>query len=562
MMRMAIINKLFFFLGFICLPSSLADSTLRNDLTYSQASSTTIFPYQKFIQRNIESSNEVDLTNPRMLDETTALSTMFFVGIWQINEANNDSKLFDRFEHRQGKISMSFNEGFQIEDQLIWYKQPIPEISVYYVQMQIIDGDYYDNSREVITINDLSDINFDSSTNIFTVTKGNIDFYPDTGCNLTIQIDFTGISPSLTSENQTYDTNTTGPIKALATSPNCKLNFAATMQIESQDYSTRVINLIIFHEIILIVIVYTNMKLIKRLYKSTAESNRVSMAEPVYIGIWDLVFVTNMHMISTESTLVISFIVFCINLMLLIFTSILLLVTPMVKRTQTIDINIFISSFLKLVCFYGFLPVLLMVLVLRFSVSTFFHPIFLFSTNLYLLPQIIHNIAKGIPVLFEPHTIAYIISLRPLISFYFKACPSNIYGLGSSSFVVAIIVTSIGAQVIFLYLQAKYGVRFFIPKKIHSNDYSYFHDQSEESSATELIKIVRTCNICLGKLSKAPNLTEQPDMEAQSILERIKAQPETVMNTECKHKFHAICLIEWMKDKMECPMCGFVLRPI
>ena len=516
--------------------------------------------------RRYEYPGGINAVGKRSLDEKSVtlenvLSTMFFVGTWQINPTNG-SKLFEMFEHQQGKIMMSFNEGFQIEDQLIWYKQPIPAIPIYYIQMQIIDGEYFDNSHEVITIDDLLKSDFDVSSKVLTIIRDNFVIFPYEACNISLRIDFSDVLANSGDSEDTYNTNGTGLIKASVRSLNCKVNFDANMQIGSQDYTTRIVSLTIFHETILFVIFLTNMKLIKRLFKSTAESNRVSVAEPVFIGLWDLVFVTNMHIVSTESTLSLTLILFALNLTMLIFTSILLLVIPMVKRTQSIDTNILISEFLKLICSYGFSPVIAMILILKFSVSMFFHPTFLFLTNLYLLPQIIHNIAKGIPVLFEPHTILYTISLRPLLSFYFKACPSNIYEITPSIPGTIAIVISVGLQIFILFLQAKYGVRFFLPKRILSDEYSYFHDQSEENSAMELIKIIRTCNICLGKLSKSPNLTETPDMEVQSTLDRMDIQPESTMKTECKHKFHAVCLIEWMKEKMECPMCGFVLRPL
>ena len=119
-------------------------------------------------------------------------------------------------------------------------------------------------------------------------------------------------------------------------------------------------------------------------------------------------------------------------------------------------------------------------------------------------------------------------------------------------------------QVAVLYLQAKLGVRFFIPRSILPSDHNYFQDISEDrDQGTELKPLLlKMCNICMGNLSERSNFAEITNPEVKDVLTRLGVRPESTMRTECRHKFHAACLIEWMMVKMECPVCKVTLRAI
>lgn len=61
------------------------------------------------------------------------------------------------------------------------------------------------------------------------------------------------------------------------------------------------------------------------------------------------------------------------------------------------------------------------------------------------------------------------------------------------------------------------------------------------------------------------NLFEDPEAKLEEPLllnEGINSQilekhiiKKTIMKTPCNHKFHVPCLLEWIKVKLECPVC-------
>lgn len=200
-----------------------------------------------------------------------------------------------------------------------------------------------------------------------------------------------------------------------------------------------------------------------------------------------------------------------------------------------------------------------MILSLNIFDDVFFSTTFLVAINLYFVPQIVSNVIYGASGDFDFKSIVLALSLRPLLPLYIKGYPDNLYQISSSTFFVIGVIALVLFQILILYFQAKRGARFFIPEGLLSKlskDLGYFKDLSGESEGTELIKLVRTCNICMGQLSKEPRGVETAHPEAIKILKKRNMTAGKVMRTECGHKFHAICLIESMMSKMECPMCG------
>jgi len=190
--------------------------------------------------------------------------------------------------------------------------------------------------------------------------------------------------------------------------------------------------------------------------------------------------------------------------------------------------------------------------------------------SLIFIPQIIANAAIGAPVTFDYVSYGFIIGLRPGFVMYLKGFSENIFQVKSSILLCFAILISFGFQIYVLYLQSIKGPRFFILKGVFTtSDYDYFRDGSIDSRASlqqnnriELTNMTKTCKICMEKLKEPPHHEEIIDEKAKAVLDRLGVRPRKIMKTECRHRFHAICLVEWMMVKMECPKCGTILKPL
>ncbi|XP_065874476.1 transmembrane E3 ubiquitin-protein ligase FLY2-like isoform X2 [Euphorbia lathyris] len=121
----------------------------------------------------------------------------------------------------------------------------------------------------------------------------------------------------------------------------------------------------------------------------------------------------------------------------------------------------------------------------------------------------------GILVMYEFHNF-----LRPILLLIWCICLSVFIGLQAS----------------ILLLQHYFGSRWFIPKQILPEKYSYFRRFDQNTShATD-------CVICMTAI----------DLPQRS---------SDCMVTPCDHFFHTGCLQRWMDIKMECPTCRRPLPP-
>lgn len=154
----------------------------------------------------------------------------------------------------------------------------------------------------------------------------------------------------------------------------------------------------------------------------------------------------------------------------------------------------------------------------------------LFST---WIPQIIFNVLKGCRNSIPPTYYVGITYIRlfemginflsPTSLFFFKkSC--------RSSFFLAFLWSTF--QVIFLFLQKKFGGAFFLPKSMKNEPYDYY--------------------------SKKP----EPHTECPICLSEINTDNEVAVITPCNHAFHEACLRRWMVEQSICPMCRRSLPPI
>jgi len=135
-----------------------------------------------------------------------------------------------------------------------------------------------------------------------------------------------------------------------------------------------------------------------------------------------------------------------------------------------------------------------------------------------------------------------------VIPLYARTCPANIFELTPSMSFLVWYCSILGVQILMLFLQSKFGSRFFIPSYLLPPKFNYFvvvnipHNDDQRSSDEVL------CPICMDNLFTEPS-------DSNSELLKSPAPTITIMQTPCKHKFHIKCLQEWMKIKLECPFC-------
>ncbi len=123
------------------------------------------------------------------------------------------------------------------------------------------------------------------------------------------------------------------------------------------------------------------------------------------------------------------------------------------------------------------------------------------------------------------------------------------------------VIVLISLQLWIVHNQNIKGPFFFIHKSWLPNYYNYYHEFKLDSKC-ELYE--QECAICLCPL------TEQDPITAGQMKEKCEARTEeeivgqshqinenqtvTLMVTPCQHKFHPVCLEEWLEYKKECPV--------
>mmetsp|Transcript_22809 Transcript_22809/g.53279 ORF Transcript_22809/g.53279 Transcript_22809/m.53279 type:complete len:581 (-) Transcript_22809:69-1811(-) len=189
--------------------------------------------------------------------------------------------------------------------------------------------------------------------------------------------------------------------------------------------------------------------------------------------------------------------------------------------------------------FYG---VLVIGLLLIFVFLQHIHIIVLFS-QLYWVPQIVHDIRHGTR---SPLCWRFVLGIavsRSLAILYLWGCPVSIFD-GSiyprlphapSAWVCLAVVHIQFSQLLIMLSQQRYGPRWFVPWLCLPHIYNYRRSVPVPQPDAE-------CVICMGALT-----------EGEQHLHVV---------TPCEHRFHASCLEQWMDVKLECPTCRSALPPM
>ncbi|KAL7185478.1 hypothetical protein ACSBR2_027428 [Camellia fascicularis] len=182
--------------------------------------------------------------------------------------------------------------------------------------------------------------------------------------------------------------------------------------------------------------------------------------------------------------------------------------------------------------FYG---ILLGGILVMYEFHRFLRPILLLIHSFWI-PQIVTNVVRDSRKPLHPHYILGMTITRLAIPLYVFGCPHNFMRIEPDKSWCICLCAFMGFQASILLLQHYLGSRWFIPRQILPEKYSYYRRFDQGANhATD-------CVICMTTID-------------------ITQRSNDCMVTPCDHFFHSGCLQRWMDIKMECPTCRRPLPP-
>ncbi|XVF66809.1 hypothetical protein PTKIN_Ptkin10aG0067400 [Pterospermum kingtungense] len=174
-------------------------------------------------------------------------------------------------------------------------------------------------------------------------------------------------------------------------------------------------------------------------------------------------------------------------------------------------------------------------ILVMYEFHNFLRPILLLLYSFWI-PQIITNVIRDPRKPLHPHYILGMTITRLAIPLYIFGCPHNFMRIEPDKSWCVCLGVFMGLQASILLLQHYLGSRWFIPRQILPEKYSYYRRlDPDRNHSTD-------CVICM----TAIDLTQRSS---------------DCMVTPCDHFFHSGCLQRWMDIKMECPTCRRSLPP-
>ena len=189
------------------------------------------------------------------------------------------------------------------------------------------------------------------------------------------------------------------------------------------------------------------------------------------------------------------------------------------------------------------------------------------------IPQIIKNAINGYR---NTPTIIYAIcqSIHSVfIPIYNKGFQSNFLALKPHYQFVLFLILWIGIQLIFLKIQQT-RPRFLIPRELRDRlDDGFYRYSTTFEDDSKLSQTSFTSGL---SVRTQDNEMDQKQKRVAKRLENIQKyeciiccqelgnnndghQISKFAKTPCKHRFHQVCLTEWMNQKLECPICRSIL---
>lgn len=210
------------------------------------------------------------------------------------------------------------------------------------------------------------------------------------------------------------------------------------------------------------------------------------------------------------------------------------------------------------------------------------------------LPQIYRNIVRGSRKAFLWRYVIVTSCVRLIPVLYVFLVPANIVDHRYGGTFAAIICCYVWFQICLLVAQSIFGPRFFIPRGTYNALYDYHPVITEEDLETGFNFVKDSdnpTNVRVGLPEAAVSLSDG-DEDDTSLLQRkasvdcaicmnpvevvilpknkmhIASTPANIlarrkyMVTPCKHVFHSDCMEQWMRTRLQCPVCRNPLPPI
>jgi hypothetical protein len=424
---------------------------------------------------------------------------------------------------------------------------------------EFYDGQYCDQKTAELTIyfNNLTDYQGNSTWSnpqaTFVVALGeDLSTHPSLNCTGYYEVTFVDTNTNAPASNYTNiphptEMNVTFTLKGgVPIQPQCNIFLLGSGSADDMGLQSETMKFSMMITAICVIHLYASIQLIKTVVENEPEGKRFSLITLGYLVIWDVylcLFLLQASLTDYEFFHYFITPAFWYFILASIFETRLVsliwkiryqdqFLTPAELRTGVVSFYI---------NFYG---VMAIVLVLAYSFIPSFW--FLFTSSLFFLPQIFHNAIRGERYKFNSNYIFCLGLVRIAIPLYARSCPANIFELTPSNNFLMWYSSVIAVQVLVLYLQSKFGSRFFIPSFLLPPKFNYYIAMPVPQNCSANDEVL--CPICMDNLFQEPS---DPNTEL------LKTPPPviTIMQTPCKHKFHIKCLHEWLRIKLECPFC-------
>ncbi|KRX08224.1 hypothetical protein PPERSA_07704 [Pseudocohnilembus persalinus] len=310
---------------------------------------------------------------------------------------------------------------------------------------------------------------------------------------------------------------------------------------------------------------YGILKVLKNIINNPQDSARYSLEAISAVFIWDGMFAGSHILFSIKNFDIFQYLMppsVLFMVLWVIFERILMLQIWKLNNHAILENETLFRK--QLMVFHLKIYFIMCVLIILGQYVIFIDFLFI-SINLITLFQIFNIAYKGQQQRIDQHFIWCVILPRSIIPLYLRGCPYNIFHLEPSFFVTFSILVLIFLQVLVLYAQQYLGPRFFIPDILQPNKFNYFMKIPQMNDIEQGIdqEFAEDCTICFTPLYQQPGIDMNSDnSQNNQFYRRLRRKKNQIMRTPCNHKFHIICLSNWMNIKMECPSCRSKLPPI
>ncbi|CAK7894889.1 transmembrane E3 ubiquitin-protein ligase 1 [[Candida] anglica] len=200
--------------------------------------------------------------------------------------------------------------------------------------------------------------------------------------------------------------------------------------------------------------------------------------------------------------------------------------------------------------------------------------------NTYWLPQFFRNTLKNRRRSFSWEFIICSSFLRVCPVYYLTLYENNPMRHHKNVPLALTVTIWLVFQMVLLKLQEKFGARFWINDKWLPKAYDYhpilnvsdlengfssdilanIRELHEADDSTGIVTCKVDCTICMNEIDLPVIVNSEVKITGPGSTDRAHAQE--YMITPCHHIFHTECLEDWMKYKLQCPVCRSSLPPV